>query len=65
MLSAGLPGGRDEGILDLWSTSTFLEFSSSICYMELSNNLSLHEYWKLVWHVIDHVAVGKEDNGAV
>ena len=33
--------------------------------MELSNNLSLHEYWKLVWHVIDHVTVGKEDNGAV
>ena len=30
-----------------------------------TNNLSLHEYWKLVWPVINHVAVGKEDNGAV
>ena len=29
------------------------------------SNLSLHEYWKLFWHVINHVAVGKEDNGAV
>ena len=31
----------------------------------MMSNLGLHEYWKLVWHVINHVAVGKEDNGAV
>ena len=31
----------------------------------MMNNLSLLEYWKLVWHVINHVTVGKEYNGAV
>ena len=29
------------------------------------NNLSLHEYWKLVWHVINHIAIGEEDNRAI
>ena len=29
------------------------------------SNLSLHEYWKLVRHVIYNVTVGEEDNGTV
>ena len=29
------------------------------------SNLSLHEYWKLIGPVIDHVAIGEEDNRTV
>ena len=31
----------------------------------MTNNLSLLEYWKLVWPVVDHVTVGEEYNRAV
>ena len=31
----------------------------------MTSNLSLHEYWKLLWPVINDVAVSEENNGTV